>query len=261
MKYNEMSPDEKHDFIQREHVLNGKSIREIAQELETYPNRLRRDAIALNVAIRGKSEAQSVALKSGRSGHPTKGKKRSDTVKKKISEKRSEVWKNITPEEKEKISKRTKKQWDAMTKEQKDLFRQKAARAVRAAAKNGSKLEIHLHDALRAAGYYVEFHKEQLLQNERLQLDMFLPNDGIAIEVDGPSHFLPIWGNKTLQKNKRADGEKNGLLLTRGLIVIRIQQDAPLSQKYKRDKANALLDLIKECKTNKPSVGNRYFEI
>ena len=261
MMYNEMSPDEKRDLILKQHVHGTKSLSQLATELGTYTNRIRRDAKAFNLPIRGKSEAQAIALKTGRAKHPTAGSERSVETKAKISEERSKAWKNITDAEKEKVSKRSKKQWASMTREEKELFRSKAARAVRAAAKHGSKLERHIHDALKDAGYYVEFHKEQILQNERLQLDIFLPKDGIAIEVDGPSHFLPIWGNDTLRKNKKADSEKNGLLLTRGLIVIRVKQDGYLSQKYKRDKASKLLQLIANCKSNPPKPHDRYFEI
>lgn len=259
MKYSELDIAGREALIQEQHVLGNKSLVQLAEEYGTYPNKLRRDAIKFNLKIRSKSEAQSIALKSGRSKHPTEGTKRPDEVKVKISEQRSEAWKNVSEEEKQKISERTKEQWNAMTPEERDNFRRKAAKAVRQAAFDGSKLERHIMTKLTEAGYMVEFHKEHVLQNERLQLDLFLPTIGVAIEVDGPSHFAPIWGNKTLQKNKRADSEKNGLLINRGFTVIRVIQDGPLSEKYKRDKANALLALINKCVTKQTT--DKYFEI
>ncbi len=254
-----MSADERLAFLKKEYCEGGRSFGDIAKSLGTYTNRLRRDAISFKLPIRDKKEAQTNALKSGRAKHPTEGTKRDDATKVKISEKRSETWQHADEDQKKAASDRAKKQWAEMTPEQKEMFRKKAARAVRMAAKNGSKLERHIHDALIEAGYMVDFHKEQTLMNERLELDMFLPREGVAIEIDGPSHFLPIWGNKTLQKNRRADSEKNGLLLTRGLIVVRVKQDGQLSEKYKRDKTNALLELLASFKTKKPV--NRYFEI
>jgi len=257
--YSELNNDEKLAFLEKEYVQNGKSFVQLADETGTYPNRLRRDAVKFKLPLRDKSAAQSVALKSGRSQHPTKGTERPSDVKVKISEKRAEAWGKLSKADKKEVSERAKKQWNDMTAAEKDLFRKKAAKAVRNAAIEGSKLEKHMVATLKNAGHYVEFHKEHVLLNERLQLDIFLPRIGIAIEVDGPSHFKPIWGNKVLQKNKRADSEKNGLLISRGIKVIRVIQDGPLSEKYKRDKAQALLNLIARCQS-KQELDN-YFEI
>ena len=51
----------------------GQSPYQIAKHYETYPNRIRRMLEKANIAMRGKSEAQKLALKSGVSNHPTEG--------------------------------------------------------------------------------------------------------------------------------------------------------------------------------------------
>lgn len=259
--YDDLNIDEKMDLFSNEYGLEEKSFVELAEKYGTYPNKLRREAIRLGIKIRDKSGAQKVALKQGRAKHPTEGTERTADTKIKISNGKAESWANMSLEARESIAQQARDQWANMSQADKELFRKKASDAVRLAAKEGSKLEKHVLEELVKAGYRVEFHKEHLLLNERLQLDLFLPTIDVAIEIDGPSHFLPIWGNKTLQRNKRADSQKNGLLLTRGIIVIRIKQEGTLSQKYKRDLITKLVGLLKEIEVKKPPLGQRYIEL
>ena len=73
------------DFVVDQYTKELKSTYEIAQELNTYPNKIRRILIKRGVELRDKGKAQSVAIQSGRHSHPTKGKKRSEADKIKIS--------------------------------------------------------------------------------------------------------------------------------------------------------------------------------
>ena len=56
----------------------NKSTYEIAKQLETYPNKIRRTLIKHGYELKDKSAAQKAALNSGRSLHPTAGKKRTE---------------------------------------------------------------------------------------------------------------------------------------------------------------------------------------
>jgi very-short-patch-repair endonuclease len=76
----------------------------------------------------------------------------------------------------------------------------------------------------------VEFHKEYSLLNTKLQIDLFIPKLNVAIEVDGPSHFEPVWGNDALKRNKKYDDKKTGLIIGKGLYLIRIKQTKDFSQ-------------------------------
>ena len=53
----------------------------IAKELETYPKKIERILKKNGIKLRSKSEAQALAIKSGRAKHPTEGKERSEEQK------------------------------------------------------------------------------------------------------------------------------------------------------------------------------------
>jgi very-short-patch-repair endonuclease len=52
----------------------------------------------------------------------------------------------------------------------------------------------------------------------------------IAIEVDGPSHFEPVWGDDSLKRNKKYDSKKEGLIIGKGWHLIRIKQTKDFSK-------------------------------
>lgn len=198
--------------------------------------------------MRSKSEAQAVALESERHTHPTKGTVRDDETKRKISESLSESWEKLSDKEYKRRSEISKTNFDNMTDAKKEEFRRLSAEAIRTAAKEGSKLEKFLFDKLTEKGLYVEFHKS-LAQNLRLEVDLFVRDLKTAIEVDGPSHFLPIWGEEHLTKTKASDLEKNGILLARGYSVIRLQTDAKNdSLKLKNDCLRVVLECLEKVR-------------
>jgi len=222
---------------------------------------VRRDAIRLGVKGRTKSEAQALALSTGRHKHPTRGKKRPDDVRVKISESVSDDWENMPPEEREAKRQEGRERWAKMSDVDKAEFLAKAGDGIRKAAKQGSKLEKFLFDELLQEGYQVSFHQTRFIKNENLHLDLLLPILKVAIEVDGPSHFLPIWGEDALEKNKRADADKDGLLLGSGYCVIRIQQRKSLSEKYKRDLLKKLLKTLGSIAKKFPNREDRHITI
>lgn len=132
-----------------------------------------------------------------------------------------------------------------------------ANQAVRQSSKKGSKLEHFLLENLIADGYKVEFHKEQLLANTKLQIDLFLPTMSIAIEVDGPSHFLPVWGQDTLAKNQKYDKKKTGLIIGKGLKLIRIKQ----IHDFSKSRAALVYEQLTQAITAIQNSNNRSIEI
>ena len=74
----------------------NKSTYEIAKEFDTYPNKIRRILIKNGCEMKDKSAAQKNALKKGVASHPTKGRKRSEKTKLKISESQAKVWDNLS---------------------------------------------------------------------------------------------------------------------------------------------------------------------
>ena len=239
----------------------NRSTYEIAKEFDTYPNKIRRILIKNGCEMKDKSTAQKNALKKGVASHPTKGKKRSDETKLKISESQAKVWDNLSNEERLQRSLIGKESWNKKTLEEKSVFLQKAGDAIRHAAKTGSKMEKFLLEALISEGFRVEFHKTQWLQNSELEIDLYVPDLKTVIEVDGPSHFEPVWGHENLARNQLSDMQKDGLVLRQGMIMVRVKQTKRLSQKVMRDTLDSLLDLLNRIEKSYPPENERYFEL
>ena len=60
------------EFLVKEYLSNRRSFGDIAKQLGTYSNKIRRAAIKFGIEPRDKSDAQSVALKSGTPNQGTK---------------------------------------------------------------------------------------------------------------------------------------------------------------------------------------------
>ena len=228
--YDKLSDIEKQNLIYKEYISNKKSFQIIAKEYDTYANKVRRDAKKFNINIRSKSEAQSNAISTGTHIHPTKGKERSEQTKRKIGISVYETWQNLSDSEIEQRKNKARDNWNKKSEDEKQDIINKANRAVRESSKTGSKLEKYLLHQLINDGYKVDFHKEHLLSNTKLQIDLFLPTINLAIEVDGPSHFENIWGDQSLSRNKAYDNKKEGLLIGKGISMIRIKQNYDFSE-------------------------------
>lgn len=238
--YEKLSDVDKKKLIQELYVEQQCSFADIAVRYNTYPNKIRRDAKKLNIGIRSKSDAQKNALQTGKHKHPTKGTKRSESIKNKIGMGVMNSWDNLSESELDLRKKKAKDNWNNLDEETKEFMQQKAIKAVRATSKTGSKLEKFLHKELLSLGYQVEFHKEQSLVNTKLQIDIFIPSINTAIEVDGPSHFEPVWGEQSLKRNIGYDQKKEGLITGRGWHLIRIKQ----MKDYSPSRANVILQKL-----------------
>tara|TARA_A100001201_G_C4093299_1_gene202873 strand:- start:750 stop:1538 length:789 start_codon:yes stop_codon:yes gene_type:complete len=250
------------EYIIEQYVDQEKSTYEIAQELKTYPNKIRRALNTLGVPLRDKSAAQTVAINSGRHEHPTRGKKRTEAEKVAISNGMASYWDEMEDDERKRRSELSKKQWAEMSDADKANLRQLAAKAVRKASKEGSKIEKFIHEGLTKAGYEVIFHKRGLVANDKLEVDLFVPSLKTAIEIDGPAHFLPIWGEESLQRNIRSDAQKAGLLINRGFVILRVKNIIRnLSQKNMRDTLNGIIVELEKIEKKFPPVSKRLIEI
>ena len=127
------------------------------------------------------------------------------------------AWDNIDEKNLKEEKRNAKKLWNSLSDDEKQHRLNLANQAVRTSSKTGSKLEHYLLEQLIKDGYKVDFHKEQILSNTKLQIDLFLPTMNIALEVDGPSHFLPVWGDDVLARNQKYDKKKTGLIIGKGL--------------------------------------------
>ena len=250
------------EFIIDQYTNQKKSTYEIATELKTYPNKIRRALNSLGVDLRDKSSAQTVAIESGRHEHPTKGKERTEAEKVAISNGMATYWDEMEDNERERRSKISKKQWQEMSEEEKARLRKLAAEAVRKASKEGSKIEKFIYEGLTKVGYDVIFHKRGLIANDKMEVDLFIPSLKTAVEIDGPAHFLPIWGEANLQKHIRADAQKAGLLINRGFVVLRVKNIIRnLSQKNMRETLAGVVEQLVKIEKNFPPITKRLIEI
>ena len=257
MKYTELSENEKKKILLQEYEVNNKSFQDIAESLGTYANKVRRDAIKYKINIRDKKEAQKNALRTGKSKHPTQGIERSEEVKNKIGKGVMNSWENLDETELEQRREKARLNWEKLSDDVKQNILREANTAVREASKTGSKLEKYLLDRMLQDNYRVDFHKEYSLLNTKLQIDLFLPTLNVAIEVDGPSHFQPVWGTDALKRNKTYDNKKTGFILGKGLVLIRVIQTKDFSKAQANKIYNDLsvqLDQIKNKFPNKDNI-------
>jgi very-short-patch-repair endonuclease len=171
------------------------------------------------------------------------------------------TWDDLDAKSLQERKNKSKEAWDKMDEESKKNMVKLANDAVRLTSKIGSKLEKFIFDSLLQDGYKAEFHKEQSLLNTKLQIDLFLPSMNTAIEIDGPSHFLPVWGEEALAKNISYDQKKQGLILGKGLALIRIKQTKDFSKTRSQLIYSKLKVIIDDIQKSFPQPDNRTFVI
>lgn len=224
-----------------------KSASKIARELETYVNKVLRAASQHGIQCRSRSDIQKADYESGERIKPFEGKQLSQAVKDKISEAVHQKWEGLTPEQREDRVQSSKDKWNKLSEATKHDMRKKAGNAIRKASKEGSRLERFLIEELTKLGHTVLYHQKGVLSNANLEVDIWLPGLNTVVEVDGPSHFSPIWGDEVFAKTQKADQEKNGILLSIGCKVIRFRQRSKsISQAVLRHAA----ETIKKCLEN-----------
>ena len=248
--------------IVRMYTEKQKSTYEIAQHFSTYPNKVRRILVKNKVQLKTRSEAQKNALDNGKAKIPTLGKKRTKDEKLKISRGRKKAWSEMSADKYQEYVKSAKKRWEAMSEEHKKTMRALSVKAIQAAGKEGSKLEKFLYKELTKANIKSEQHKKNLIVNERLEIDLYFPALKTILEIDGPSHFLPIWGEEKLQKQIKADEQKTGLILSKGFAIIRVKiMSDSLSLDEKEKLKNNIINILEGIKTKFPKKSERYIEI
>lgn len=248
--------------IVKMYVEQNKSTYEIAEQLKTYPNKIRRVLIKSGVDLKSKSEAQKNAIDRGIAIHPTSGKERSKQEKLKISSGLQRYWDNMSDDLYESKIQQAKERWRNMPENEKANMQEAAIKSIQAAGKEGSKLEKFIYSELTKSGHKVDFHKKTLIQNQNLEIDMYLPLLKTIIEIDGPSHFLPIWGEEKLQKQIKADFDKTGLILSKGMVIIRIKNLSDSISLAKKEKLR--LDILNQLSIIEkafPPKSERFIEI
>lgn len=219
--------DTQREYIRSMHHDERTSISEIAKNLNTYPNRIKRLAKKLGITTKSRGEVQSDQLATGKRKNPTKGRKRTREERDLMALKRSEAW---TDEEKERARQRGIERWKNLSDKERAEMLEKAQKGVLSSAKKGSKLENFLMEIFEDNGQVCIMHDKHSIADLKVELDLLLPNIMLAIEVDGPCHQKVVWTQEALEKKQKSDIKKNGLLAENGFRLIRIKYNCELSR-------------------------------
>jgi len=247
------------EWLEKEY--ETKSYQQIADELGTYQMKIVRLAKKLGVQSKSHSEAQSHYL-TNTDNHPTKGKKRPEEVRDKISRNQVISYLMKSDEEKKKKKERAKEIWDRKTDEEKAEFYRKGIKGSQLAAKEGSRLEKYLFGQLKKARYKVEQHREEMLPSGKMHLDLFVPELKTIIEVNGIAHYEPVWGDDVLRSTRASDKEKQGILLVNGFVFVEIADLSDrVSQAQMKDMWEQLQIILLKVSTTNLHYHERYFII
>ena len=211
----------------------GWSMRKVAKEVGVPLATLSRFMKKNGIDSRSKADAQKNYLKDNT--HQMSGRKHSDETKKKISSSLGVFWDSLSEGEREEVKRKIgqawKRKWAAMSDEERRLMMSELATKAKEAQGNGSRLERFIAEELRKRGYTVEERSTNYTAGKDFEVDLALPKQSIAIEVDGPTHFLPIYGEEHLMQQQERDARKDELVNAVGLSVLRVRDNnGPLSQ-------------------------------
>lgn len=202
---------------------SGKSVRDISSIFSTYPNKIARALKKAGIELRSKEDAAKAAISSGRLKPPMLGKKRTEEEKARIGAARAKQWADMSEDDMEVFKQNAKDRWNSQTDEERTRRQRLAGEALRKASVEGSKAEKYLYDRLSSEGYDVIMHKKGLVPGEKYEVDLFIPSMLTIIEIDGPQHFLPVFGEESLQRTIRYDIIKSGVLISKGFCIIRVK--------------------------------------
>lgn len=240
----------------------GKSLREVADITKCPVTSICRLFKKNGKPLRDKVEAASLAVENGKILSPTEGKKRTEREKDKIASGLAGWWESMSEEDRESFKDVARERWNGISEQDKEERQRRAGEALRTAAVEGSKLEKFLYKYLTTEGYHVIMHKKGLIAGEKYEIDLYLPEQKIAIEIDGPHHFLPIFGESRLRQAIKYDNIKNGTLTSNGLCVIRVKLLLKGYSKYaSKQISKMVLDEIKKIEKKFPSEKNRVIEL
>ena len=240
----------------------GNSVRDIACHFHTYPNKIARLLKKSGKELRTKEEAGKIAVELGKIKPPMLGKKRTEEDKAKIGAARAKKWASMSQNDLETFKEGARERWKAESEQDKVERQRLAGEALRRASIEGSKAEKFLYKELTKAGFNVIMHKSGLIAGEKFEVDLYLPELLVAIEIDGPQHFLPVYGEVSLQRAIKYDTIKNGALIQRGFCIIRVKYLMKSSSNYSNLRMlEMVLDELKKIKQEFPSEGNRLIEL
>jgi very-short-patch-repair endonuclease len=230
------------------YIEKGLSMRAIAKRLDVTLATLSRFMKRHGIVARTKAQAQRNYLKDH--DHQMKGRRHTDAAKRKISSSLGEFWEGLTEEQRDEVKRKIgsawRRKWAAMSEQARKLMMEDLASKAKGAQGKGSRLERFIAEELRKRGYVIEERSTNYTAGKDFEVDLALPVEMIAIEVDGPTHFLPIYGEDHLKQQQERDARKDEMINAVGYNVLRVRDNnGPLSQ-LRIDKIEQAIEEINE---------------
>lgn len=189
------------DFLRQEYLKKLKSTYQIAKENNTYPNYVRRMLVRFKIKIRDKSEAQSVVYQTKKRLSPMANKKHKDSSKLKISKSLISFWENASEDDRKAVGQFLESVKKLMRKNFIRKNRKKAMKAFKKKVNEPTWLELELKKNLDMFEYNVLVRQNGY--------DLFLPEEKVAIFIDGISHSNPLFGIDEFIRQKISDFARN----------------------------------------------------
>jgi len=199
---------------------------------------------------RDKSEAQKNFI-SRTGSHQRDGTLHSDESKDKISDTMRDVYDGPQGDEiREKIAQQRHDEWAALNETQRANVLQNLKQSSRAKAQagEGSNFENYLADMLKSQGMKVEVRTKAYTPGQKFHVDIALPMEKIIIEVDGPTHWSPIYGDDELIKVRAKDKSKDDILNMSGWNVLRVQDTSGSTTRARFARVFDQIEVIKNYK-------------
>ncbi len=234
--------------VRRLYLDEGLSMRRVADTVSAPLATLSRFMKKHGITARDKAQAQKNYLREH--DHQMKGRKHTAETKKQISVSLGEFWDGLSDEEREAFKRQIgsgwKRKWAAMSYQERKLTMETLSSQAKASQGKGSRLERFIAEELRNRGYFVEERSTGYTTGKDFEVDLALPTEMIAIEVDGPTHFLPIYGEDHLDNQQERDARKDDMINATGYNVLRVRDNnGPLSQ-LRIDKIEQAIEEIKQ---------------
>lgn len=108
---------------------------------------------------------------------------------------------------------------------------------------NRSKLEIYIEDFIKTRFPDLEFITNDRTIIER-ELDFYFPTINLAIEINGPTHYRPIYGNVKLATTQHNDTRKILSCRDKGILLVIIPNMESFSSELNSMICNSLERLL-----------------